>query len=166
MDEDVVRYSTPSIPELADLYHRRFQRFLRVAEAITGDLDAARDAVQEAFARAITHRADYRGEGSLESWVWSCVVNTARSQTNRRELPVAEPPELASDPQAGAADPTLAEIIGSLPERQRHVLFLRYYADLDYRAIAAALEIEVGTVGATLHNAHATLRGLLEEVRK
>jgi RNA polymerase sigma-70 factor, ECF subfamily len=165
VQEDVARDPTPSVSELADLYRRRFHRFLRVAEAITGDLDAARDAVQEAFARAIGHRADYRGDGSLESWVWSCVVNTARSQAQRREVPVAEPPERPSDEQ-GAADHALAEAIGSLPERQRHVLFLRYYADLDYRAIAAALDIEVGTVGASLHSAHATLRRLLEEVRQ
>jgi DNA-directed RNA polymerase specialized sigma24 family protein len=44
------------------------------------------------------------------------------------------------------------------------VLFLRYYADLDYRRIAEVLEIRPGTVGATLNQAHAALRRLLEEV--
>jgi DNA-directed RNA polymerase specialized sigma24 family protein len=39
---------------------------------------------------------------------------------------------------------------------------LRYYADLDYRAIAAALDIEVGTVSATLSSAHRALRQRLE----
>jgi RNA polymerase sigma factor (sigma-70 family) len=51
-----------------------------------------------------------------------------------------------------------------LPERQRLVLFLRYYADLDYAAIADALEIKSGTVAATLHTAHAALRRQLLEV--
>jgi DNA-directed RNA polymerase specialized sigma24 family protein len=36
-------------------------------------------------------------------------------------------------------------------------VFLRYYADLDYRSIAEALEIEVGTVSATLSAAHTAL---------
>jgi len=52
-----------------------------------------------------------------------------------------------------------------LTERQREVVFLRYYADLDYAAIAAALAISSGTVGAILNSAHNTLRQALQEVR-
>jgi RNA polymerase sigma factor (sigma-70 family) len=48
--------------------------------------------------------------------------------------------------------------IAVLPERQRLAVFLRYYADLDYRSIAAVLDVEVGTVSATLSSAHAALR--------
>jgi len=56
--------------------------------------------------------------------------------------------------------------IAALPERQRAAVFLRYYADLDYRAIARVLEIEVGTVSATLSAAHTTLRKALREVER
>jgi len=52
-----------------------------------------------------------------------------------------------------------------LTERQREVVFLHYYADLDYTAIAAALAISAGTVGATLTAARRTLRQALEEAR-
>jgi RNA polymerase sigma factor (sigma-70 family) len=55
-------------------------------------------------------------------------------------------------------------LLASLPERQRLVLFLRYYADLDYRSIAEAVGIESGTVAATLNQARATLRRMLTEV--
>jgi RNA polymerase sigma-70 factor (ECF subfamily) len=48
-----------------------------------------------------------------------------------------------------------------LSERQREVLFLHYYADLDYSTIAQALDISSGTVGATLSAARQTLRGAL-----
>ena len=51
--------------------------------------------------------------------------------------------------------------VALLPERQRIVLFLRYYADLDYAAIGQAAEISPGTVGATLHAAHSALQQLL-----
>ncbi len=51
--------------------------------------------------------------------------------------------------------------VATLPERQRLALFLRYYADFDYRQIAAILEVEIGTVSATLHKAHAALRAAL-----
>ena len=62
------------------------------------------------------------------------------------------------------ADGDVRSRVAALPERQRLVLFLRYYADLDYQRIAEALEISAGTVGATLNQAHAALRGELREV--
>lgn len=57
-------------------------------------------------------------------------------------------------------------LVAALPERQREVLFLRYYADLEYRAIADVLGIEPGTVAATLSAAHQSLRKRLEEARR
>ena len=48
-------------------------------------------------------------------------------------------------------------------ERQRLAVFLRYFADLDYRSIATALDVAVGTVSATLATAHAALRRAHEE---
>jgi RNA polymerase sigma factor (sigma-70 family) len=54
--------------------------------------------------------------------------------------------------------------VAALPERQRLTVFLRYYAGLDYREIAAALGIETGTVSATLNAAHAALRRTMVEV--
>ena len=54
--------------------------------------------------------------------------------------------------------------IAALPERQRLIVYLRYYADLDYRQIATVLDIAVGTVSATLSAAHQTLRTTIEEV--
>ena len=59
----------------------------------------------------------------------------------------------------------LAALVAALPERQMLVLFLRHYADLDYREIARILEVKTGTVSATLHAAHATLRSNLSEVQ-
>jgi DNA-directed RNA polymerase specialized sigma24 family protein len=44
-------------------------------------------------------------------------------------------------------------------------VFLRYYADLDYRTIGDVLEIETGTVSATLAAAHQALRNAMEGVR-
>ena len=55
-------------------------------------------------------------------------------------------------------------VIAALPERQRLVLFLRHYADLDYETIAQATGIERGTVAATLHAAHRKVRDAMTEV--
>ncbi|TML40394.1 MAG: RNA polymerase sigma factor [Actinobacteria bacterium] len=145
------------------VYRRRHGDFLRVAAAITGSPDAALDAVQEALARAYARRRSFRGEGSLEAWLWRVVVNTARNA--KRDAPVdAEPVER----EAAVADSDPRETIvragvAALPERQRLVLFLRYYADLDYAGIASTLGIRRGTVSATLNHAHEAVRRLLAE---
>jgi RNA polymerase sigma-70 factor, ECF subfamily len=156
-----------TLEELGELYERGYHRFLRVAEAIVGDPDGAHDAVQEAFVRVVRGRAAFRGEGPVEGWVWRTVINEAR--TARRALPPAHLPlhELVGDPAArngSAPDGDVRSQVAALPERQRLVLFLRYYADLDYQRIAGALEISVGTVGATVSQAHAALRRQLKEV--
>jgi RNA polymerase sigma factor (sigma-70 family) len=155
-----------TVEALGMLYQRRYRIFLRVAEAIVGDAELARDVVQDAFARALRGRFDFRGEGSLEGWVWRVVVNTARNALRDRPPPHALLDDLGSadEVSGGHSDGHVRALVAALPERQRLVLFLRYYADLDYRAIAEALAIEPGTVGATLSHAHAALRRALEEV--
>lgn len=72
-----------------------------------------------------------------------------------------DPPEIAD----GVHEPDTAvhAVLASLPERQRLVLFLRYYADLDYEAIAHALGMRKGTVSSTLSHAHAAIRAALTE---
>ena len=68
--------------------------------------------------------------------------------------------------RAGGSRCGLRAAVGLLPERQRLVLFLRYYADLPYEAIGRVLGIERGTVAATLHAAHASLRQAMKEVAR
>ena len=150
-----------SVTDLELLYRPSFHRFVRVAMAILHDEERAADAVQEAFATAVRRRRRFRGDGPLEAWVWRIVVNSAR-RAAARESRQGLPEGWSDEPAAAVADVRAA--VTRLPERQRLALFLRYYADLDYDAIAAALGISVGTVGATLNAARANLRGLLEEV--
>jgi RNA polymerase sigma factor (sigma-70 family) len=154
---------------LSALYHRDYHRFVRVAEAITGTVEDAQDAVQEGFASAICQLAAFEGRGSLEGWVWRCVINAARMSRRRaaRPAPFGHVPEIGdvgvSTSEARAR--LLPQLLG-LPERQRLVLFLRYFADLPYEAIADALEISSGTVAATLNAAHRSLRSRLQEVEE
>ena len=147
--------------ELEALYRARYPQFLRVALAITGDTESARDAVQEGFARAIRSARSYRGDGTVEAWLWRVIVNAARAA---RPTPASD--TAAGEPSANGGADANHEIrawIATLPERQRLAVFLRYYADLDYKAIATALGIEVGTVSATLSSAHAALRKSVQE---
>jgi RNA polymerase sigma-70 factor, ECF subfamily len=146
---------------LERVYRERFVRLVRIAAAITRDEAAGAEAVQEAFVRLLRARRGHRGEGTLEAWVWRTVVNEAKrraGQEKKRRQPVEQPSA------NGPADVDLATraLIAALPERQRLAVFLRYYAGLDYRAIAEVMEIEIGTVSATLASAHQSLRSAIE----
>jgi RNA polymerase sigma-70 factor (ECF subfamily) len=156
-----------SIAALEELYRRRYRRFLRLALAVTGSRDAAADAVQEGFARAIRHRQEFRGEGSLEGWVWRTVLNAAITQgrTTRREAPLEAADEAAANGHV-APSAEVRAAVAALPERQRHALFLRHYADLDYDQIGQVLGIARGTVAATLHAAHASVRRSVEGIAR
>jgi RNA polymerase sigma-70 factor, ECF subfamily len=148
----------PLLAEIEALYRARFAYFVRVARAIVGDRERALEAVQDGFADAIRSRHTFRRDGSLEAWVWRAVVNAAQKAARR---PLVEPPFAASEMSDVPAPPESGPLLSMLTERQRLVVFLRYYADLEYRSIADALDIKVGTVSATLSAAHAAIRRTL-----
>jgi len=152
--------------EIERLYRSRFRRFLRVAIAITGDYESALEAVHDGFGDAIRSRASFRRAGSLEAWVWRAVVNASRD-VRRAEERAAFAPHVGERTNGHEEiDPELRAAIAALPERQRLVLFLRHYADLEYATIAHALGVRTGTVSATLSAAHASLRRMLAEVER
>jgi DNA-directed RNA polymerase specialized sigma24 family protein len=159
--QEGVWWKTLSVGELEQLYRERYEHLVRVAASVTGDVETGRDAVQAAFAIAVRRRSTYRGGGSVEAWVWRIVVNEAKRLRRRAEplLPL-EPTSANGD----GPDPDVRAWVAALPERQRTAVFLRYYADLEYREIAELLGIEVGTVSATLNAARAALRRTIEEV--
>ena len=153
---------TETLDELEAIYRGRYAIFLRVALAVTRDEQAARDAVHDAFVLAVRKRDRLRSERALEPCVWRIVVNEARKRRRNegRHIRDVEPAVGSYDPAELNVD--VRAVVAALPERQRLALFLRYYADLDYAAIAAALGVKPGTVAATLSAAHSTLRRELE----
>lgn len=158
-----------SLAAIERIYRERGADFFRLALANTSDPETARDAVQDGFARAIVARQTYRGEGSVEAWVARCVINAARDARRRSEAHdrVNEPPPDAPASFLSALESdtaTVRQAVKRLPARQRDALYLRFYLGFDYAAIAETLEVEVGTVSATLHAARASLAQTLEEV--
>jgi RNA polymerase sigma-70 factor, ECF subfamily len=141
--------------ELETLYRRRHGVFHAMLTSVTGDVDSARDVVQEAFAKALRKQGDFRRDGSLEGWVWRIAFRVALDLRGTRELTVDELPEVSFiEP---TRDPGLHAAMQALPPQRRLIVFLRYFADLGYEEIAEVLGIAPGTVAATLSQAHAQL---------
>jgi RNA polymerase sigma-70 factor (ECF subfamily) len=155
--------------EIEAVYRRRYGKFLRVAVATLRDEQLAEEAVHDAFVRALRHRRGFDERGSLEAWLWRIVVNEARrrwSVERRAAVPLLDSAPATATANGHREAGAVEAIVAALPERQRLALFLRYYADLDYDAIATALGVKPGTVAATLHAAHAALRRQLLEVER
>lgn len=139
---------------IEQLYRDRYVGFRNALAPIVGSRDAARDVVQEAFARALRDAGKLKREESAAAWVWRIALRIAVTERGRgaaEELP--EDLSILDE----SRDPVLAAAVRSLPPQRRLVLFLRYYAELTYAEIADALGIAEGTVAATLSQAHAAL---------
>lgn len=145
-----------SVADIEELYRTRFSVFRNGLTRILGGPEPAREAVQEAFARALRDRRRFRGDGSLEAWVWRIAVNYALK--SKREL--RETWEVVPEPVAPASEPLDDDVAGALrtlSPRRRLVVFLRYFADLSYAEIAQICDVSEGTVAATLAQSHAEL---------
>lgn len=159
--------SGTTVEAIESLYRSRYPDFVRTATAIANSREAGRDAVHDAFVAALRNRRSFRGEGTLDAWVWPMVVRSAI----KRGRPIGEPladetPDAVWTDRTSGGDEEIRRAVAALPERQRLMLFLRYYGDLDYQTIAQAAGVRVGTVGAELHAAHATLRQRLKEATR
>jgi RNA polymerase sigma-70 factor (ECF subfamily) len=145
--------------DLEDLYRRRHGALQVMLASVTGSVDSARDVVQEAFAQALRDQDGFRGEGSLEAWVWRIAFRVAIGSKGSRELAVEDVPEVAF--VDASSDPELAAAVRRLPPQRRLAVFLRYFADLSYAEIGEVLGIAEGTVAATLSQAHQQLGAAL-----
>lgn len=158
--------STPP-EELAALVDREYPRLVGTLLLLTGDREAARDAAQEALIRLCRDWSKVRRMAVPAAWLTRVAINVARSQHRRggAERRAYGRLGLASDEQLDpdAADRlTVRDALAALPDRQREVIVLRYYLDLDQAGIAAALGIGVGTVKSSLSRGLARLRTELD----
>jgi RNA polymerase sigma-70 factor, ECF subfamily len=140
--------------------------FDEVARAITlaaGDRELARDATQEAFARALRR---WRRVGDMDrpdGWVYVVAMNRLRDHWRTRERQPQVEPAAADKYGSVVIGITVREAIATLPPRQRQAVVLRYLADLPLAAVAEAMGCALGTAKATLHQALRAMRVELED---
>jgi len=147
--------------ELEALYRERYLGFRRALAAATGSYELAHDVVQEAFARALAQRQRYRGDAPLGAWVWGIAVRVAREE--RRSSDAALLGEvIETELVEPAHDPELEATVRALPPRRRLIFFLRYFADMTYREIAAICKVSEGTVAASIAQSRASIAERLE----
>ena len=169
--DDNSRFANVVMPHIDDAY--------RLARWLTGNSTDAEDVVQDASLRAFRAIRGFAG-GSARAWLLSIVRNTAYSWL-RKNRPAAvvtvddlEAVELAQanpgDPDTPTPEATLlAKVdaeqlraaIAALPAPFRETLVLRDIEGLDYREIAQATEVPIGTVMSRLARARRRLAATL-----
>jgi RNA polymerase sigma-70 factor (sigma-E family) len=136
---------------------------LRAVLATTGDRHAAEDMVAEAFARAWAAWGKVSRYESPQAWVVRTALNAGVSswRKRRREVSVGscQIPDVVpvDDINAGRVS-AVTDVLAGLPQRQRQIVALRFFLDLDTPTTAKVLGIAPGTVTAHLARAMAALR--------
>lgn len=148
--------------EFASFYEASKDVCLRAVVASGTDGAVAEEAVAEAFARAWASWSRVRKHPAPRAWVVRTALNyrVSRWRKTRHEVELtttSQNQQRAVDPQPSSrAD--LMRALEQLPQRQREVVVLRLFLDLDTRQTADTLGIASGTVTAHLHRAMTTLR--------
>ncbi|MGA8117890.1 MAG: SigE family RNA polymerase sigma factor [Actinocatenispora sp.] len=147
--------------DFATFYQEARDGCLRAVLVRVGDLEKAQDLVAEAFARAWARWRKVGKHPAPRAWVVRTALNAHTSwwRRRRREVAVDEPVlDQAGAEPADPVDPTIMAALRRLPDRQREVVALRIFLDLDTAGTAEVLGIRPGTVTAHLARAMATLR--------
>lgn len=155
-----------------DLFLETLQRYerplIRYAHGFTGDLEDARDIVQDVFVKLSQHLGTLDHE-RLAPWLFTVCRNRALDHHRKHQRIVVMETETldleaAADPAPNDAmekretATALRELIETLPTRQREAVRLKFIAGLDYQQISAAMKTSIGNVGYLIHHGVAALK--------
>jgi RNA polymerase sigma-70 factor (sigma-E family) len=149
--------------EFPDFVRSASPHLLHTAWLLTGDRHRAEDLVQIALVRTYAAWHRVRTEDAV-AYARRVLVNAQHDWWRRRpwrEQPVDQLPDApAAGDSAGRLHDrdALVRALGRLGVRERAVVVLRYYTDLDIEAVADLLGISTGTVKSTASRALAKLR--------
>jgi RNA polymerase sigma-70 factor (sigma-E family) len=150
--------------EFEEYASARGQDLVRLGFTVSGDYQRAEDLAQIALMQAFRTWRRVRRVDDPHNYVRRILINSYLSMTRRRSFSEAPAAELDNnrtvpDPATGIVNSDdLWRALAALSARERVVLVLRYYQDMDDRTIADVLGIKPSTVRATASRALASLR--------
>jgi RNA polymerase sigma factor (sigma-70 family) len=153
------------------LFRDHHLELVRLALMMVGDAAAAEDVVQDTYERLHRRWRAVREPSKGLAYARSCVLNGCRSAHRRSAIARKYAPRLAErtgevSPDASSAVDDSAAVVAALrllTRRQREVVVLRYYADLEVPEIAGTLQVSEAAVRATMNRALAVLARVLRE---
>lgn len=144
---------------------------VRYAQRITGDLEAARDVVQDTFLK-LCREDPATVDGHLSQWLFTVTRNraldvhrkerrmtTATDLDHRNSTAIAGPHDAAALGDSGAK---VMRLLDRLPDNQQEVIRLKFQNDLSYREISEITGLSVSNVGFLLHVGIKRLREIMK----
>lgn len=154
------------------LLARHLDRFVAVAERVTGERDSAEDAVQEAFIKLWRKARRFNArKARFTTWFYRIVVNACLDEKRkRRPGQLDEAYEERDDtPGAGAqmeraeAARDVKKALDAIPDRQRAAVVLCYYEGLSNKEAAEVLDIKVKALESLLVRGRQNLKAALAD---
>lgn len=164
---DIVRGDRQAMRRLYDRYSGYA---MAIVMRYVPDRDDCADVMQDAFVKIFTSVShfEYRGEGSLKSWLSRVVANEALQFLRKRghisftdDIPDDIPDD---EPDIGpVSDTDLRRMIASLPAGYRVVLNLYVFEQLSHKEIAAQLGISPSTSASQFYHAKKMLAKMIKQ---
>ena len=154
------------------LFHDTLQRYerplIRYAMNLVGQLDDARDIVQDVFIK-FSQAMDTVDTERLAPWLFTVCKNRATDhmrkhhrvtlmETETLDLEEAATPRPGFDLEQKETAEQLRRMIEKLPAKQREAVHLKFVAGLSYKEISDTMKTSVGNVGYLIHHAVQAMR--------
>jgi RNA polymerase sigma-70 factor, ECF subfamily len=157
-----------------ELVRRHQSAVITLARVLTSGRGDAEDLAQDVFVRAWRNIGRFRGDSTFRTWLHRVAINVIRTSQSRqgrllRMFTARGHDEAPRDPASGEepVDATLARrqvidrALATLTDELRIAVTLRDLQGLDYKEIAAALDVPIGTVESRIFRARQKLKPLL-----
>ncbi|MCP4379147.1 MAG: sigma-70 family RNA polymerase sigma factor [bacterium] len=152
----------------ATLYDILGERLFRVAAAITGSREDARDLVQELFAAMVRSRDNLARVDNLSAYMFTSLRRLAIRTSNRSRRDAATLAERARQlaatsgpPDSDSRNPRIERALAALNADQREVITLKIDGGLTFAEIAAVLSVNANTAASRYRYALENLRKML-----
>nr|WP_272213045.1 RNA polymerase sigma factor [Marinicella sp. W31]MDC2878985.1 RNA polymerase sigma factor [Marinicella sp. W31] len=175
------------------LFRRHNAAMIRFCTGMVQSRQTAEEVVQDTWVSVLNRIDLFEGRSSLASWIFTILINKARTRAKREGRVVLfdgqgegdgledafdgrgrwrNLPELWDDltPERHVSGRSILQhvevVITTLPPAQRAVLILRGQQELDPSEVCALLDISEGNMRVLLHRARVTLRNALDRLNK
>ena len=148
------------------------QLYWHVRELV-GSHEDADDILQEVFVKVWKALPGFRGDSSVNTWLWRIATNEALSFLRKQKVRAAlrfssldaeAERVLDSDPwfDGDEAQRRLAVAVAKLPDKQRAVFCMRYFEEMPYEEISAITGTSVGALKSSYHQATEKIKASVE----
>ena len=163
-----IRLQKGDVSALEELYQQYHPELYLYALKLTNSQDLAKDAIQDTFVAIWKYRSNLAKANSMRFYLLQALRNQCLKILKKRKRflsigPVSpemtiQPEELKLKDTSRETKQKITQALNSLSNRQREIVYLKYYENLDYQEIAKLLSINYQSVVNHVHRAIVRLR--------